>query len=185
MTPADRQSRLAEVSSVALKVAADTGVPAKLIVSQWAIESRWGSKPVGKANYFGIKCASRHKECCTVTTREWFTELEIFAWDEHHPDWPARRTGETEGNKSEVMLDDRFADYDSLEESVRDFAWLISHGQPYAAAWEQYQKDHDDDDLIAGIAKHYSTSPEYTQLVQNISRQQNVVDSISNAKADV
>ena len=39
-----------------LKVAGDGSVR---LIAQWAIESTWGEKPVGHANYFGFKRASR------------------------------------------------------------------------------------------------------------------------------
>ena len=66
----DRQSRLSEVARIAVALEAQTGCPAQLMIAQWALESKWGAKPVGHANYFGVKMAPRHKLCCTVTTHE-------------------------------------------------------------------------------------------------------------------
>jgi hypothetical protein len=34
---------------------------------QWALESKWGAKPGRAAQPFGIKKATRHDRCCTVT----------------------------------------------------------------------------------------------------------------------
>ena len=48
--------------------------------------------------------------CCTVTTHEVI-----------------------HGQSVEMDLD--FADYPSLEDSCRDYAWLITQGAPYRAAW--------------------------------------------------
>jgi flagellum-specific peptidoglycan hydrolase FlgJ len=31
-----------------------------------------------------------------------------------------------------------FADYDSLENSCRDYAWLITQGAPYRPAWQHF-----------------------------------------------
>ena len=90
--------------------------PPQLLIAQWALESKWGAKPAGTANYFGVKKADRHEKCCTVTTREVV-------------------------NGRSVVQNLEFADYDSLEDSCRDYAWLITNGAPYHAAWEQYQDD--------------------------------------------
>src|SRR5689334_1704597 len=119
-----RQERLKQVAQIAVRLETQTGCPAPMLIAQWALESRWGEKPVGHANYFGVKKAARHQKCCTVTTHEVIK-------------------GQT------VALDLDFADYDSLEDSCRDYAWLITHGAPYHAAWERYQANRDLHALIA------------------------------------
>ena len=58
-----------EVARIAVRLEAETGCPARLLIAQWAMESQWGAKPAGAANYFGIKKASRHEKCCMVTTQ--------------------------------------------------------------------------------------------------------------------
>src|SRR5206468_1336859 len=118
------------------RIESETGCPAQEIVAQWATESQWGGKPCGQSNYFGIKRAARHKKFCTVMTREVI-------------------------NGKSQMMPLEFADYDSLEDSCRDFAWLITHGSPYAKAWAQYQTDKDVRGLIRGIAHTYATDPHY------------------------
>jgi flagellar protein FlgJ len=95
------ETRLNEVARIAVRLEQETGCPARLMIAQWAIESSWGEKPVGHANYFGIKKADRHTKCCTVTTREVV-------------------------NGKSVIENLEFADYDSLDDSCRDYAWLIS-----------------------------------------------------------
>ena len=65
----DRMTRLNEVAHIAVALQTQTGCPAQLMTAQWAVESLWGAKPAGHANYFGIKKAARHEMCCTVTTR--------------------------------------------------------------------------------------------------------------------
>lgn len=177
-----RQQRLAAVSLIAVGVESETGVPAAAIVAQWAAESNWGAKPVGRANYFGIKHSSRDAKFCVVTTHEWFTESEIGNWNHRYPDRPARKTGKVRGAKFEVALDDLFADYDSLEASVRDYAWLISHGDSYRLAWAGYSADRDLAGLIVGIANVYSTSPSYAELVAAIAGQANVRVAIASAR---
>ena len=55
-----------------------------------------------------------------------------------------------------VELDDQFADYDSLESSCADYAWLIAHGEPYQKAWQQFQQDKNLDVLISSVARTYA-----------------------------
>jgi flagellum-specific peptidoglycan hydrolase FlgJ len=152
-----RDERLAEVARIAVRLEAETGCPAQLLVAQWALESRWGAKPAGRANYFGVKKAARHNQCCTVTTREVV-------------------------NGKSVVQKLEFADYDSLEASCRDYAWLITHGAPYRAAWKQYLVDRDVPALIAAVARVYATDPNYAALARTIAGQSNLAKAIETAK---
>ena len=123
----DRKLRLSEVAGIAAALEKQTGCPAQLMIAQWALESEWGAKSVGHANYFGIKKADRHTQCCTVTTHEFV-------------------------NGKSVVENLEFADYDSLTDSCRDYAWLITQGAPYSAAWARYQAGSDLQTLIAAVA---------------------------------
>ena len=152
-----RNERLAAVARIALRLEAETGCPARLLIAQWALESEWGATPTGKANFFGIKKAGRHEKCCTVTTREVI-------------------------NGKSVVQKLEFADYDSLEESCRDYAWLITHGAPYRVAWQRYQKDRNLPALIAAVAGTYATDPQYASLASVIARQTNVAAAITTAR---
>ena len=154
----DLQGRLAEVGAIAVRLEKKTGCPAQELIAQWAVESQWGGHPAGQHNYFGIKRAHRHAKWCTVTTHE------VVA-------------GKT------IVVDLDFADYDSLEASCEDFAWLITQGDPYRTAWRGYLADRDLDKLIAGVAHVYATSPNYTRLVTAIAHQSNVTAAIEKAKA--
>jgi len=135
-----------------VKLQLETNLPAKLLVAQWAVESQWGAKPVGHANYFGMKKAARHAQFCTVGTHE--------VVDGHT-----------------VLIDAKFADYDSLEESCKDYAWLITHGAPYANAWAAFQIDGDFDRFANDVLKVYATA-QYGYLALQIASQQNVSDAI-------
>ena len=153
----DREQRLNEVAGIAAALEKQTGCPARLMIAQWALESEWGAKPVGHANYFGIKKADRHTQCCTVTTREFVK------------------------GKS-VVENLEFADYDSLTDSCRDYAWLITHGAPYRAAWARYQAGTNLQALIAAVAGTYATDPNYARLATAISCQTNVAQAIAEAR---
>ena len=155
----DRQARLQQVAHIAVALEAQTGCPAQLLIAQWALESKWGERPVGRFNCFGIKRAARHSLWCTVATHE------------------------VVSGKS-VVQDLEFADYDSLDDSCKDYAWLITQGAPYRQAWEQYQKDRDLHALIAAVAGKYATDPQYAFLVATIAGQSNVAQAIALARQE-
>lgn len=155
----DRNDRLKEVAGIAVRLEAETGLPAQLLIAQWALESKWGVKPAGNANYFGMKKTARHSRCCTVTTHEVI-------------------------NGRREVMDLKFADYGSLEESCRDYAWLITWGAPYRSAWSQYQRDKNLDGLIAGVARVYATDPAYADLISQIAGQSNIAAAIAAARGN-
>jgi flagellar protein FlgJ len=155
----DRQQRLQQIAKIAVALEAQTGCPAALMVAQWALESKWGEKPVGQFNCFGMKQADRHAKFCTVRTQEII-------------------------QGKPVVLDLEFADYDSVEASCRDYASLITHGAPYHTAWEQYQRDGDLHALIGAVAGKYSTSPQYAALVTAIAGQKNVLQAIADVRQE-
>ena len=149
-------TRLNEVARIAVRLEQQTACPAQLLIAQWAIESKWGEKPVGHANYFGVKRAARHTQWCTVATREVV-------------------------NGKSVIESLEFADYDSLADSCRDYAWLITQGAPYHAAWARFQADHDLHTLIVAVAGIYATDPNYARLAASIAGQANVAQAIAEA----
>ena len=155
----DRDARLHEVARIAVALEAQTGCPAQLMIAQWAVESQWGVKPVGHANYFGIKMAPRHTMCCTVATEE-----------------------VVDGER--VKMDLAFADYRSLADSCKDYAWLITQGSPYRAAWATYQAGRDLHGLIGAVAKTYATDPHYANVVGQIASQPNVAQAIAAARQE-
>ena len=44
----NREQRLREVARIAAALEVQTGCPAQLLIPQWAVESDWGAKPVGR-----------------------------------------------------------------------------------------------------------------------------------------
>ena len=175
----DRQQRLNEVAGIAAAREKQTSCPAQLLIAQWAIESQWGAKPVGHANYFGIKRAARHTEFCIATTHEVFTSAQPGAWNHQHQGRQARVIETLPDGRVNVEPDDEFADYDSLDVSCADYAWLITNGAPYQLAWQQYQQDRNLDALIGAVTKTYATAPQYAQLAEEIAAQTNVSQALS------
>ena len=155
----DREQRLKEVAGIASALEQQTGCPARLMIAQWALESEWGAKPVGRFNCFGVKKADRHEQSCTVTTHEVV-------------------------NGKSVVQNLAFADYNSLDDSCQDYAWLITHGAAYRAAWVRYQGDRDLHALITAVANVYATDPSYANLVSTIAGQTNVTQAIAESRQE-
>jgi flagellar protein FlgJ len=155
----DRQQGLQQIARIAVALEAQTGCPSQLLIAQWALESSWGAKPVGHANYFGVKAHPQAALTCTVTTHEVVR-------------------GEV------VQCQQLFADYGSLADSCQDYVRLITQGAPYRAAWARYQDDHDLQALIEGVAGRYSTAPQYATLVAAIAGQGNVAQAITEARQE-
>jgi len=153
----DRQARLAQIAQIAVALEEATGCPAPMMVAQWAVESRWGAKPCGNANYFGMKANPRDPQSCQDPT------VEVV-----------------EGKPEDETL--AFADYGSIEASAADYATLITKGNPYQGAWAQFQEDHNLDELIKAVAAKYATDPGYATLVTLIAHQQNVTRAIAAAR---
>jgi flagellum-specific peptidoglycan hydrolase FlgJ len=84
-------------------------------------------------------------------------------------------------NGKSVIENLEFADYDSLGDSCRDYAWLVTQGAPYCAAWARYQADHDLHVLIVAVAGIYATDPNYARLCTTISGQASVEQAIAGA----
>jgi len=78
------------VALLAVYLEQETGCLAQLLIAQWAIESKWGEKQVGHANFFGIKRAAGHTKSCTLATGEIFTAAQLEIWSRQHVDKPAR-----------------------------------------------------------------------------------------------
>ena len=156
--PQDRQSRLDSVAALAVKFEATTGLPAKLLLAQWAVESEWGEKPVGHANYFGIKKAARHTLSCSTVTQEVI-------------------------NGKRVTKTLEFADYPTLANSCSDYVWLITHGAPYQKAWNSYLQDKNFDNFAHAVLAVYATA-QYGQLAIQIANQENIHKALEKAYAN-
>ena len=79
-----------------------------VVAAQWALESGWGKKQSGKNNYFGIK-AGKGEAGTAVRTREVYSG-------------------------KNVMITDKFKDYNSLEEGIADRVAFIKRNPRYTKA---------------------------------------------------
>lgn len=111
--PAHVSEFVSKMRDAAIQVSSSTGVPAKLILSQAALESGWGKREIkyddGQTshNVFGIKASKNWKgKVVDVLTTEF------------------------EKGKAQ-KLTQTFRAYDSYEESFADYAKLISNNERY------------------------------------------------------
>jgi flagellum-specific peptidoglycan hydrolase FlgJ len=157
-----------------------TGLPAEMMVAQWAVESDWGISPVGFANYFGIKFVRGwHKYSTLRPTTEYFTAAQYFAWRAKFPGRQSEVLERVGVDRLKVRIQEEFAEYTSLFDSAQDYATLItkgfSTGWPYMKPWLAFvaRQRADVDTLIMEVCKIYATSA-YGKLAVEISKQANV-----------
>jgi flagellum-specific peptidoglycan hydrolase FlgJ len=170
---------LPQIAALAVQIEAETKVPARMLIAQWAVESQWGKTPVGNNNYFGIKYNGIiDKQFTDVKTREVWNYAQIRWWNMQNPGREAQVGQLVTLGKYECFIIDRFADYASPLEACRAYAHLISTGWKYAAAWAVYLRTQDVDALISQVASVYASDPNYANLVKTIAHQANVSEAI-------
>ena len=156
MLTQQQQDSLKLIAAAAVASEKATGCPAELTAAQCIFESAWLSKAPG-SNCFGIKVDGHGAGQQYVLTSEYINGQ----W-EHMPL--------------------AFERYDSLEDCFADHARLIQSGV-YAAAWQQYQADHDLNAFIAGVAAHYATDPNYWMLITQEANSSTVRDALEIARS--
>jgi peptidoglycan hydrolase FlgJ len=125
-----------------------TGVPARFIIGQAALESGWGKKEIMKANgetshnVFGIKASSdwTGKTVTTVTT-------------EYRNGQPQR-------------VVEKFRAYDSYDDAMADYAQLLKSNPRYA---QVINGSHDAAGFAIGMQRAgYATDPHYARKLMSI-----------------
>ena len=123
----------------------------EVTAAQWASESAWGQRPSGKNNFFGQK--AKNSEPGTI-----------------------RRTEEVYNGKR-VIINDKFKDYSSLEESVADHVRRWSTKYKGAATPEE---------AIQILQQNgYATDPNFVNLLTSIIRgRSTLIADVKNQKSD-
>lgn len=112
-----------------------------VVAAQWALESGWGKSQSGKYNFFGIK--ARNDEPGTV-----------------------RRTREVFNGK-EVYINDKFRDYNSLEEGIAGRVGFIAKNKRYTKGG--YFTAQTPYEASAALQRAgYATDPKYANLLSKI-----------------
>lgn len=120
-----------------------TGCPAALSVAQWALESGWGKFAPGN-NCFGIKFYAGAFGSQTLATHEYVA-----------------------GKSTEQNLE--FATFPTLEACFEKHAELIAAAGPYRAAFANFARTGNVEQLVRDIAPHYAPgNPLYIKSVLSI-----------------
>lgn len=148
-TPAHVTAFINRMSGPAQSAASATGVPAKLILGQAALESGWGRREISHAdgstthNVFGVKAGANWKgPVAEITTTEY-----------------------VDGQPQKVRA--KFRAYGSYEEAFSDYANLLSKNPRYAPVLSANNAE----DAARGLQRAgYATDPQYGEKLVRIMR---------------
>lgn len=129
-----------ELTPAARAIGAEYGIDPALIITQAAIESGWGKEVAGN-NYFGVKSHGQPGGQSVLTHEEVNGQL--------------------------VPMYQDFRQYDSLEESMRDYAKFLKDNPRYSGVFEASDLQ-GQIDAVAGSG--YATSSKYPGLLNDVSR---------------
>lgn len=176
-TPQEQAAALAIIAPLATKAERLYGVPAEMTCAQAMIETAWGLAPIG-TNWFGIKKAARHKMSAWKRTNEVLTDAQLKALKRKVVSKKLAADG-----KWDVVIEDEFAGYPTVEDAVKDYAWMISSAAPYAKAWEAFKKQQQDwQSLIRNVGAVYATGRGYADLVIAVASMRIVAAAIAKAR---
>lgn len=129
-----------ELTPSARAIGAEYGIDPALIITQAAIESGWGKEVAGN-NYFGVKSHGQPGGQSVMTHEEINGQL--------------------------VPMYQDFRKYDSLEDSMRDYAKFLKDNPRYSGVFEASDLQ-GQIDAVAGSG--YATSSKYPALLNDVSR---------------
>ena len=115
-----------QMYDAARKAANKMNVPTLGLLSQWALESGWGSKPSGDYNYFGLKSFGKPPQKLVITKEQ---SLSSGAIEEYKKKgWFIKQAGITSTVK------DLFKSYSSIDEAVNAQADFLLKNSRYSKA---------------------------------------------------
>jgi flagellum-specific peptidoglycan hydrolase FlgJ len=106
-------------------------------IAQGALESGWGKSCIGEYNLFGRKAVEGDRSM-SVTTWEVI-------------------------DGEEVVIQDDFKLYDSLEEAIEDYCILLTQEECYSEVPKHYPDNIEG--YVEELAKYYATDPAYADKV--------------------
>ncbi len=155
LSPA-QTTQLKAAASSAVSCEQTTKVPAELTISQWAVESGWGTHQPGN-NCFGIKS---YLGCSGVQRLK---TVEVIG-----------------GVRTPVARD--FAVFVSIEACFEKHASLFTTEHAYGAAWAHYLKSGDTEALIRQVAPIYATDPQYANKLWQVVSMPEVAACLANCR---
>lgn len=127
------------IGDTAGKVCAEYNLPASVCIAQAILESGWGRYCIGQFNYFG---------------RKW------NGWG----NYVRQQTTEYENGKY-VTIYDKFQSYESLEDAIRDWCFLIAEDYKYSDVIYAWQEHWSVEDFVYALAPIYATDPDYASKI--------------------
>lgn len=176
---------LRAMALAAAKSEKSTGYPPVVLLSQWAIESKWGQRLTGEFNYWGIK---RYPDKGPAKLCPTWEDVSLAGFAAFRSDEKAAVTKkEPLGNGIwRFYMSCWFASYASVDESVAGYINFVLGNSRYHAAWSQYQLTHDTDSLLRGIARAgYADGKGYEDLLLTIEHQQNINHAVAMAAKEI
>ena len=132
-----------QLISAAQKAQETWNVWASVSLAQYGVESAWGRALSGRNNPFGIKALPGHSAT-------------------------ARRTREVFGGRS-VYIVDRFADFNSIDESFDEHAKLLATSHYYhEAVLHAYRSDDPSAERFIDGLHAYATDPNYRATLKRV-----------------
>ncbi|MNJ48810.1 Peptidoglycan hydrolase FlgJ [compost metagenome] len=154
---------VSKMSRAANLASQQSGVPARLIMGQAALESGWGQReikhPDGSTSYnlFGIKATGWQGESASATTTEYVN---------------GKATREVAG----------FRAYDSFEQSFNDFVSLLENNDRYRTAIQVASNSGDSERFVKELQKAgYATDPQYARKISQIARKMQTYQTVADA----
>lgn len=147
-----------QIAELALETEKQTGVPAKLTVAQWAVESGYGLHTIYGTNPFGITKSSMAPQGDFKSTTEDLTygqyqQLSSFPDIKNVEPWEKAKPSAKDPNKKTIHLERKFAKYASLKDAFIDHAKLLANPKGiYAERFEKYKKTGDLKQFIHDIS---------------------------------
>ena len=145
---ADVDAFVDKLAASAQTASESTGVPARFIIGQAALESGWGKREIMKANgqtshnVFGIKA-----------TKDWTGKTVSTVTTEYHNGQPHR-------------VVEKFRAYDSYDEAMTDYAQMLTNNPRYA---QVLNGSHDAAGFAMGMQRAgYATDPHYAKKLMSI-----------------
>ncbi|MFX1763584.1 flagellar assembly peptidoglycan hydrolase FlgJ [Paraburkholderia sp. A1RI-2L] len=140
-----------KLANGAQQASAATGIPARFIVGQAALESGWGKREIMKAdgstsyNVFGIKA-----------TKEWTGKTVSTMTTEYVNGAPHR-------------VVEKFRAYDSYDDAMADYASMLKNNPRYASV---INNSHSAESFAHGMQRAgYATDPHYAKKLMSIMQQ--------------
>ncbi len=137
-----------KLAASAQQASAQTGIPARFIIGQAALESGWGKREIKKAdgstshNVFGIKA-----------TKDWTGKTVSTVTTEY-----------VGGERRRVV--EKFRSYDSYQEAMTDYASVLKSNPRYASV---INTSHNAEGFAQGMQRAgYATDPNYAKKLMSI-----------------